>query len=162
MSTPGVVVGQGIGVPVEFDVVRNSISVTYPSLASVASKGACVKPTATEGEIDLAATGDTLVAGVLLQSSYDPSLLPADVRDNLWGDGLLNFRKIGEPVSVLKNGEVFLTAIHGTPTYGQFLIPYNGGLFQGSATNTLTNGAIVVTKGATTSGGPVVAQVNLA
>ena len=166
MSTPvGVFVGQGVGVPVEFGVKDGIRQRTYSAgmASGPYSRGAAVKRTTNEGEVDAAGTADVIVAGVLGQDVYDPAGIPAQVAENIFADGILTFSQIGQPTSVWTLGEFFVTQVSGTVAYGDFMKPYDGGLWASNgATNTLLNGFVICTKGNNSvSGGAIQIAINL-
>lgn len=160
---PGVVVGQGTGVPTEFAVKSGILQRSYASMKSAASRGVCVKHTANTGEVDLAGNGDTVVAGILGQDTYDPAGLPAAIAQNVFADGILTYSQVGQPTSVWKIGEFFLTAVNGNVDYGDFLAPSANGTWASSGTNnTIKNGSVICVVPNSVAGGPIQVLVNLA
>jgi hypothetical protein len=164
MSLPsGVVVGQGVGVPTEFSVKSGLLQRSYSSMKSAAVRGTCVKHTAVTGEVDTAGAGITVVAGILGQDVYDPTGLPAQIAQNIFADGILTYSQTGQPVSVWKLGEFYLTNVSGSVAYGDFLAPAAGGAWASSgATNNLKNGSVVCVVPNSAADGPIQVVANLA
>ena len=154
---------QGPGVPVEFVVIQGiSAKQTLP-MASAANPGTLLKynPGGTPPGVDTAGGSDVVLAGVLQEATFDPSTVPALVANQVWGIGVLEIRKIGEPVSVWDNLLAKFTNVSGTINEGDFIRATTGGLLIGTTTtNNITNGSLVCTVGnASVSGAPVVARL---
>lgn len=165
MSLPsGVVVGQGVGVPTEFSVKNGILQRSYAGgMVSAASRGAALKLSATVGAVDLADGTTTNLAGILGQDVYDPTTLPAAVAQNIFADGILTYSQTGQPTSVWKIGEFYVTNVNGSVAYGDFLAPAaNGHWVSTGATNNVKNGAVVCTVPNAAAGGAIQISVNLA
>ena len=160
---PGVVVGQGVGVPTEYAVKSGVLQRTYSSMKSAASRGTCVKHTSTTGEVDTAGAGVTVIAGILGQDTYDPAGLPAAISQNVFADGILTYSQVGQPASVWKIGEFYLTNVSGSVAYGDFLAPAaNGAWASSGSTNNIKNGSVICVVPNSVAGGPIQVLANLA
>lgn len=157
-------VAQGLTITDKFKVLHGILCYEELIMSVAAVAGTLVRfKTSAAGQVEKCVSGEvSLVAGILGEPFYDPTALPTPIGQNVYGDGFLNFRSIGAPATVWRQGLFYLLAIEGSVTYGQFLIPgVTAGNFVGSATNPLTNGCIRVLQGNTVSAGPVLAAVNL-
>lgn len=164
MSTPaGVVYGVGVGVPVEFRAVNGILQRSYSGgVTTAANRGAALTYSATANAVDPAAGTSTKCAGLLGQDAYDPSGIPGRVAENVYADGILTYSQIGQPVSVWKMGEFFVTQVSGAVAQWDYLQPTAGGLWLSSTTtNNLTNGSAIATVGNTSSGGAIQLSLNV-
>jgi hypothetical protein len=161
---PGVAAAVSQGTVIEFQVINGITNRTYPGgCLSSASRGCPVKYSATALAVDVSGNADTRVAGILGQDNYDPTGIPSTVANVIYGSGVWTYDAIGVPVSVWKEGEFFLTNVHGSVSFGDYLEPYTGGLWVSTTTtNNLTNGAVVAQAGNAASGGAIVVFARLA
>lgn len=165
MALPaGVVVGQGISASFdEYSPITGVFSFTYPAgMASVATRGAAVKRTATAGQVDLTLATDTVLAGILGQSTYDPAALPASVAERIYGDGIWTDSRINQPCSVWKRGTFHLVNVNGVVAYGDFMGPDAAGAWKSyGAVNPLKNGSVIAEVGNTTAGGSITVSADI-
>lgn len=165
MSLPaGISVGQTAGVQTTFAVKNPVLQRSYGAGVAVqASAGMAVVRSGNADELTLAAANSTILAGILGHDVVDTSALPARVKDNLFGVGLLGYNEVGQAASAWKMGSFLLTAVNGSVSYGDFVVPDANGYWKtGNATNTLLNGAVICEVGNTVAGGPIEVSVNLA
>src|ERR1700683_2740919 len=136
MSTTGVV-GQPVGTPVQFSILQAIFQIgNVFSMSVAANAGVLVKRTgsAPSGSLELSASGDTVVEGVLTDSVFDPSAVPTAVANRIWGVGQIELTQIGNPATVYKWGRFFVTAVNGVVADGDFLEPFTNGFWQSSST----------------------------